>query len=120
MKSIKYSISFLTILLLFYIQDVFALNNGMYLLNGGCLGFGVKTNEIMETILTIIFWGVPTLAIIYTMMDIFKAVTSGDVKDVSATFKKFGLRGIIIVLTLLTPSLLKFLFEIFGLKFCFF
>ena len=120
MKYIKFGLIVLAIFIGAYSINVLAGGNAiLFLETVSCeWGFGPKTNAIIMTFITVLAWGAPTLMMVYTIADILKAVTSGDVKDTNAIFKKLGLRLIISALIFFTPALLKLIFEGLGLTFC--
>ncbi len=122
MKYIKYLLIMALIFVSVYSVNVLAAGNGAYFLapSSCVMNLGAKTNEIVKTFIQIIAWGVPTFIIALTVVDILKAVTSGDVKDTNLIFKKLGLRLLISALVFLTPQLLRLIFGALGLSFCFY
>lgn len=110
-KNIK-TLFILTLIILISAQTVYAAPNCSYM-------FGPSTDEIIKTFYTILKWAFPTLTIILSMADIFKAVTSGDEKDNKAIYRKFAIRMVIVLIVIMLPTLLRMVFEVFNMPFCF-
>ncbi len=79
---------------------------------------GRETDEIIKTGLAIMTWAVPTIAIVYTIIETFKAVAEGTAESIREYVKRFGKRMIIVILVILLPSLLDLVFKAFGLEYC--
>ena len=87
---------------------------------GQCVDMlGPRTDKFLLTLLTILFWAFPVVTIIYSLGDIMKAVTGDSGKENKIVIKKFALRLAIIVIVMMTPSLLKLVFNAVGIQFCF-
>jgi len=125
-KRIKYNILNLSILFLTFtikLKDVIGGGPvpGVPGNSVGCtLVFGVESENYLKIILSLIQWGIPVAVIIFSILDVLKAVTNGDGKTVSLTWKNFGYRLIIIIIAFMSQNILKLIFNLFGYNFCIF